>query len=137
MAHKSLTRRFDQRLREVHNLPLEQYDVLYQLTEAGGSLTMGDLAGVLLLPPSNCTRLIERMRQRGLVERSVDEIDRRVIHAAITAEGRRLQRRAGATHLEDIQTDFGVHIDEETAKAMAAVLQSVVAEPAEESTADD
>ncbi len=127
-VHRTLTRRFDQSLREKHDLPLEQYDVLYQLTVTGGSRTMGDLASALLMPASNCTRLVERMKGRGLVDRQVDDSDRRIIHAMLTKAGRQMQRQAGRTHLEDIQSSFGIYVDEDTALTMVKAWKAVEGE---------
>jgi DNA-binding MarR family transcriptional regulator len=83
---------------------------------------MSDLAEAVLLSRPNCTRLVDRMVEAGLLERRTDEADARVRWAAITSEGRRRLRRAAPTHLAGIQFHFGRHLDEETAATVGAAL---------------
>jgi DNA-binding MarR family transcriptional regulator len=58
---------------------------------------MGKLAGMLHCDSSNVTGIIDRLEQRGLVERRPAEHDRRVKLLVLTAEGRsvreQIQRR--------------------------------------------
>ena len=68
-THLALTRRLDGELVERHGLPLDWYDVLVQLHDAGGEATMGELASRLLISPSTCTRIVGRMADAGLVDR--------------------------------------------------------------------
>ncbi|WP_147141061.1 MarR family winged helix-turn-helix transcriptional regulator [Nocardia ninae] len=48
---------------------------------------MRELAGDLSCDASNITLLIDRLEQRGLVERHIDQADRRVKKVVATAEG--------------------------------------------------
>lgn len=111
-AHRLITDELDRQLKAQHDLPLDWYDVLVQLHEAGGQLTMGGLARSVLISPSNCSRLVDRMSQRGLVERQADPDDGRTIKAVITTKGRRLLRRASPTHLGGIERHFAGLLDE-------------------------
>lgn len=49
---------------------------------------VGDLARELSLSPTSMTRLLERLDQRKLVERTIDPSDRRRITVTITEKGR-------------------------------------------------
>ncbi len=53
-------------------------------------ISAGALADVLRLHPSTLTGILHRLERRGLVRRSPDPEDRRRIHLALTARGRRL-----------------------------------------------
>src|SRR5262245_19450135 len=86
-AHTTAVGELDHELIERHALPLAWYDVLVQLHEAGGEATMGELAERLLIAPSNCTRIVERMQGKGLVERHVDATDHRVRRVQLTPVG--------------------------------------------------
>ena len=57
--------------------------------EAQGPVTLGDLAVVEQVTPPTVTKVISRLEDDGLVVRSVDDTDRRIVRASITAEGRR------------------------------------------------
>ncbi len=124
-AHLVLVERLDRELIERHELPLAWYDVLVQLHEAGGSSTMGALADRLLISPSTCTRVVERMSAAGLVERRIGEPDGRVRLAVLTASGRAKFKRAAVTHLAGIQRYFGAHLTDDMANQMAALLAEV------------
>lgn len=87
-------------------ISLEEYDVLFQLQEAGGTLRMTDLTNAVLITKSSCTRLVDRLVSRGLVERNTNEDDRRSIQVQTTKQGRAIMRRAAVTHLQGIDAVF-------------------------------
>ena len=122
-THLELIKRLDRELLERHGIPLAWYDVLVQLHAAGGETTMGELADRLLIVPSRCTRLVERMSAAGLVERRVDAADARVRHATITRHGRSQLTAAAATHLAGIERYFGSHLTEAQANEWTALLE--------------
>lgn len=124
VAHARLLPRLDHDLRASHDLPLDWYDVLHQLHEADGTLTMGRLGQRLLIGASSCTRRIDQMVAAGLVERSRDHNDARIIHAALTDKGLSLVRRAGVTHLLSIQEHFGRFLDDDQAATIARSLRA-------------
>jgi DNA-binding MarR family transcriptional regulator len=69
----------------------EQYHVLRILDDAGAAGT--PLTAIGERSPAgdpDVTRLVDRLEQRGLARRTRDDIDRRVVTARITSEGRRL-----------------------------------------------
>lgn len=68
--------------------------VMWQLEEFG-ELAMSRLADLLDVSLSNATGLIDRMEERGLIERTRDTDDRRVVLVRLTAAGMEL--------LEEIQ----------------------------------
>jgi len=69
-------------------LTLVQVRVLRRLSRRAYAL--GELGSELALAPPSMTRLIDRLEERGLIERIRDGEDRRKVMAALTAEGRRL-----------------------------------------------
>lgn len=71
------------------DVSLVQYRVLVLLAERGPS-TMGALTDSLDVNPSTATRVCDRLVDKRLVRRRVDDEDRRSVHVALTARGRRL-----------------------------------------------
>jgi DNA-binding MarR family transcriptional regulator len=69
-------------------LTLAQVRALRRLAQEPKSL--GQLGLELSLAPPSVTRLIDRLEDRGLIERSRDDEDRRKVLATLTANGRRL-----------------------------------------------
>lgn len=58
--------------------------------EADGPTTMRGLAEALDVSQASATGIVDRMRQRDLVERESDPDDRRVVRVVLTETGRRL-----------------------------------------------
>lgn len=130
VAHALLVRRLDQELRQEIGIPLAWYDVLVTLSEseAGGRLRMHDLAERVLITRSNCTRLVDRMVERGLVRREADPSDRRGVVAVVTDEGRALFRRAAGVHLRGVTEHWGAHLSPEDAARLEHLFGDMAAE---------
>jgi MarR family 2-MHQ and catechol resistance regulon transcriptional repressor len=63
---------------------------------AGAPLTLNELAARLYLDKSTASRVVDGLERKGLVERRPSPEDRRALHLAATAEGRRLHARIEA-----------------------------------------
>ncbi len=106
-AAGALEAQVDARLGEV-GLSLPKLAALHRLTEAGGSLPLGQLAERLACVKSNVTQLVDRLEADGLVSRELDPGDRRSRLAVITDRGRELYRR-GVGIRERVEDElFGV-----------------------------
>lgn len=125
-VHQALIGALDRELQEHHQLPLAWYDVLVQLREHDRELTMGELAECLLISPSTCTRVVERMLASGLLSRRVDEHDARIRHVGLTAVGRARLREAAITHLAGIERHFASVIGADAAR-LAGQLDEMLA----------
>lgn len=66
------------------------------LVQLGDPTPMSQLAERLDCDPSNVTGLVDRLQARGLLERRVDEADRRVKLLTLTMAGRRLRSKLEA-----------------------------------------
>jgi DNA-binding MarR family transcriptional regulator len=65
-----------------------QHAVLASI-DANTSLTLGELATIEQVAPPTITRIVTKLADDGLVERTVDPVDRRVTRVSVTAEGHR------------------------------------------------
>jgi DNA-binding MarR family transcriptional regulator len=70
--------------------------VALQATRDLGEVTLGKLAEHMSLSLSTATTIFDRLERRGLVERYRSAADRRVVHARLTRDGRKVLRRAPA-----------------------------------------
>ncbi len=71
--------------------PLVWYDVLLELQrQPDGRLRLAEIGKQVLLSKYNVTRLVDRLENKGLVEREPCEDDARGAYAAITEDGRAL-----------------------------------------------
>ena len=62
--------------------------------------TVGDLAGYLLLRPHSTVELVDRAEAAGLVERTPDADDGRVVRVRLTGEGEEILQQLTRAHLD-------------------------------------
>src|SRR2546425_10329457 len=93
----SLEARVEARLAEV-GLSLPKLAALHQLSQAGDSLPLGQLAERLACVKSNVTQLVDRLEADGLVTRAAEPGDRRSRLAGVheAGEGREMRGHARA-----------------------------------------
>ncbi|HWI52520.1 MAG TPA: MarR family transcriptional regulator, partial [Symbiobacteriaceae bacterium] len=87
-------RYFHARIEAEGGLSPSQFFVL-KLLRAGGTLTVSDLAQKLSVSTAGATGLLDRLVRAGLVERTRDEGDRRIVWVRLSAEGVRQFTEAG------------------------------------------
>ena len=96
---KRLEQEMSVRFREEFQSSLSRFDVLAHLYLAGAEgLSTSLLAGRLLASQGNITRLLDRMMQDGLIERSSDASDRRMNKIRLSAGGAELFARMAPAH---------------------------------------
>jgi DNA-binding MarR family transcriptional regulator len=125
-AHSWITRELERELREERGLPLSWYDVLVQLSEAGGDMRMHRLASSLLLSRSATTRFVERLERAGLLLRDGATDDRRGTVVRLTAQGRDTLRGAAGVHLRGVKRHFGDIISNEDAEFLVRLMARLV-----------
>ena len=79
-----------QHIAQEYNSSLPRYDVLTALASNAQSLTMGDLANLLMVSKGNITGVVRRLKSDGLVKKVTSKQDRRVQSVTISPEGRQL-----------------------------------------------
>ncbi len=95
----------DRQVLRQHSLSVRQYSALYHLdTERG--LSINDLSKRLICDKSNTTRLVERLKQEGLVIREQDQIDRRFVSVRITEKGDSIRQEALIAHQKSVDARF-------------------------------
>ncbi|GLY51247.1 MarR family transcriptional regulator [Lentzea sp. NBRC 102530] len=90
------------------DLTMREYDVLYQLSKCDGPLRMSELNRHVLLSQPALSRMVERLVERGYVERCPDLGDRRGVRLSLTPAGRETQRRIGSPHARSVTRALGV-----------------------------
>jgi len=66
-------------------------------------MSIGDLAGYLLVRHHTAVELVDRMTKLKVVSRSVDPADGRRVLVQLTAEGERRLRRLSRMHLQELR----------------------------------
>jgi len=98
------TRALDEALSDAHGISVKEFDVLITLFNApDGRLRMSELAERVVLSASGVTHLVTRLERDGLVQRIVDDDDRRSFFTALTPAGHQRLRDSRPTHNEVIR----------------------------------
>src|SRR5437764_1660007 len=127
-AHAAVVASLREKLEQERGLPLSWYEVLVQLSATPeGKLRMQDLARSVLLSKSGVTRLVDRMADAGLVERTSCTSDRRVIYAGITEAGRVKLHEALPVFVEGFEEHFARFLSDGDARDLRASLRKVLA----------
>ena len=114
-ASSVLESRVEARLSEV-GLSLAKLAALRQLTEAGESLPLGQLAERLSCVKSNVTQLVDRLEADGLVNRTSDPNDRRSRLAILTESGRAAYTKGSEIQMRAERELFAVLTPDESEK---------------------
>ena len=110
-----LESRVEARLAEV-GLSLAKLAALHQLSRAGESLPLGQLAERLACVKSNVTQLVDRLEADGFVSRAGDPNDRRSRLAVLTAAGRKAYAKGSEIQHQAEKELFAVLSAEESKK---------------------
>ncbi|MEV0108436.1 MarR family transcriptional regulator [Nocardia sp. NPDC050799] len=81
-----------------HGLTMREYDVLYTLSKCPEPIRPAELNRHVLLTQPALSRMVDRLVDRGLVQRTPDPHDGRGVRLSLTDEGRTWQRRIGGRH---------------------------------------
>jgi DNA-binding MarR family transcriptional regulator len=88
-----------------------------------------ELAEHVVLTPSGLTHLVTRLERQGLVNRTVDEADRRSFFAALTRAGHHRLRESRATHNAVIRARLTRRLSAKQLEAMGSLWETVESGP--------
>jgi DNA-binding MarR family transcriptional regulator len=109
------------RVLKSEDLSATQYNVLRILRGAPEGLTCGEIAGRMITRDPDITRLLDRLEKRGLISRSREAQDRRMVMTRITAEGLKLLGRLDEPVQGAHRRQLG-HLGKEKLQALSALL---------------
>lgn len=101
-------------------LSMSEFAVLEVLLHKG-PLPIGEIGQKVLLTSGSMTYVIDKLEERGLLERTPCPEDRRVLYAELTDEGRALIEEAFSEHAELLNTLTAGLSLEEKGKAAALI----------------
>ena len=117
------------------DVSMKEYDVLYALTKSADPVRLTDLHRRVLLSQPALSRMVDRLVERGLVERCADTGDRRVVRLTLTDAGRACQREVGRAHARDVTAAMTARVsdrDLEELKRITRALLGTSAPPTKE-----
>jgi len=84
------------------DVTMREYDVLYALSKCREPMRLTELNRHVLLSQPALSRMVDRLADRGLVERCADPADGRGVRLSLTAAGRTVQRQIGRGHARSV-----------------------------------
>jgi DNA-binding MarR family transcriptional regulator len=122
--HARVARLLEADLLASNDLPLAEFDVLFQLAMSEGHrLRMNELASRVLLSRAGITRLVDRLVADGLVVRLKCASDARGAYASLTDRGRMRLQAAKPAHLCAVKHYFIESFDRAELETLAALLE--------------
>jgi DNA-binding MarR family transcriptional regulator len=106
-------------------LAAQQYQALLAIKGCAGrdTVTINELASLLLIKHNSAVGLVDRLESEGLVKRSTAAEDRRKVNVRLTRKGVRVFERLAVAHREELQrigpqlSEFLEYFARETAQA--------------------
>lgn len=115
----------EERLHDQTGLLLADNEALLNLAATDRPLRMSDIANRLILSPGGATKVVDRLEAKGYVKRLPDPVDRRATVLEITAAGEKIMADARAVIDEQLEATWAVHLTDEEAAVVVAVMDRV------------
>jgi DNA-binding MarR family transcriptional regulator len=93
------------------DVSMREYDVLYTLSKCPEPTRISELNRHVLLSQPALSRLVDRLAERGLLERRSDPEDGRGVRLALTDAGRAVQRQIGRRHARSVAHAMTTRLD--------------------------
>jgi DNA-binding MarR family transcriptional regulator len=109
------------------DISMREYDVLYTLAKCRDPQRLGELHRHVLLSQPALSRLVERLVERGLVQRCADPADGRGVRLSLTDAGHARQRELGARHARDVARALSARVSSDELATLAGICQKLAA----------
>jgi DNA-binding MarR family transcriptional regulator len=119
-VHAAVLRTLEAELEAKHQLSVNEFDALVNIPSEG--LRHRELTARVILSQSALSRLLDRLEERGLIERSGAASDGRGTQVRLTTAGRRLKAHAVRTNAEVVDREFSSHLDARELDQLRAIL---------------
>jgi DNA-binding MarR family transcriptional regulator len=106
---------------KAEDLSTTQYNVLRILRGSQAGLPCGEIASRMITRDPDVTRLLDRMEKRGLISRTREARDRRLVTARISSEGLALVNRMDEP-VQQLHRKLLGHLGKDRLKALSELL---------------
>ncbi|HEY0391200.1 MAG TPA: MarR family transcriptional regulator [Solirubrobacterales bacterium] len=125
-THAAITGRLQEALTSAEFPPLPWYEVLATVADAPEQrMKMGDLAEALVITRGGLTKLVDRLVNAGLLERTFCETDRRVSYATLCPAGVDLLDEMRPVVVAELKLTFASKLSATEADALRETLERV------------
>lgn len=112
------------------NLSMREYDVLYTLSKCPEPVRLGELHRHVLLSQPALSRMVDRLGERGYIQRWPDPADGRGVRLSLTDAGRDKQREVGRRHARSVVRAITAELSREELAQLATICQKLAHQPA-------
>jgi DNA-binding MarR family transcriptional regulator len=112
------------------DLSMREYDVLYTLAKCDRPIRIGELHRHVLLSQPALSRMVDRLTERGFVDRCADPADGRGVRLSLTAAGRDKQRQIGRRHARSVARAVSAELSPEELLELARTCAKLAHRPA-------
>jgi len=112
------------------DVSMREYDVLYTLSKCPEPVRLSELNRHVLLSQPALSRLVDRLADRGLVERCPDPADGRGVRLSLTEAGRAVQRQVGRQHARGVARAMTAGLDPAELRQLETICWKLAAAPA-------
>jgi DNA-binding MarR family transcriptional regulator len=106
-------------------LTMREYDVLYTLSKCREPLRIGELHRHVLLSQPALSRMVDRLVERGFVQRCADPADGRGVRLSLTGAGRETQRRVGRGHARSVARAVTAELSPDEVRQLATICRKL------------
>ena len=111
------------------DVSMREYDVLYTLSKCPEPVRMSELNRHVLLSQPALSRLVDRLAERGLVERCADPADGRGVRLSLTEVGQAVQRQVGRRHARGVARAMTAGLDPAELRQLETICRKLAAAP--------
>ena len=108
------------------DVSMREYDVLYTLSKCPEPVRISELNHHVLLSQA-LSRLVDRLAERGLIQRRPDPSDGRGVLLSLTEAGRSVQRDIGRRHARDVARAMTAGLDPAELRQLETICRKLAA----------
>jgi DNA-binding MarR family transcriptional regulator len=103
------------------DVSMREYDVLYTLSKCPEPIRISELNRHVLLSQPALSRLVDRLAERGFIQRQPDPADGRGVRLALTEAGWAVQRQIGRQHARGVARAMTTGLDPAELKQLETI----------------
>lgn len=119
------------------DVSMREYDVLYTLSKSDEPLPMAELHRQVLLSQPALSRMVDRLIERGLIDRHVDPDDGRRARLSLTGAGKDVQQRIGNRHARSVARAVSAELSVDELRQLETICRKLGARSAGDGTIRD
>jgi DNA-binding MarR family transcriptional regulator len=111
------------------DVSMREYDVLYTLSKCPEPIRINELHRHVLLSQPALSRLVDRLVNRGMIERQPDPADGRGVRLSLTEAGQTIQRHVGRRHARSVAGAMTAGLSRSELAALGTICVKLASQP--------